>query len=86
MKEVGQVYDGDRLPFSYAKVPKDEEGFADASLYHPLPFDVVDMDVVKKDGKRVFCGGWWTGNKWFSLRLRKGDKVLKWKKREESYE
>lgn len=60
--------------FGVKDVKTNEEGWTDAKLFRPYPYDLVAMQTQRK-----IIPGWWTGQKWEGLRLRDGDKILFWK-------
>jgi len=61
--------------FTYFDIEFDKEGWADPSLYLPLPFDLVVLKLRKEN-----IMGWWNGAKWDGYKLRDCDKVFYWKK------
>lgn len=60
---------------NYTALPGGIEAWQTPDEYLPRPFDIVYMDVGRKT-----ITGWWTGNLWMGLRLKKEDKISKWKK------
>lgn len=61
--------------FSYKDVKYDEDGWADASKYQPIDFDLVFMKTTEGKVK----SGWIATNVWEGIRLRPEEKVIKWK-------
>lgn len=55
----------------------DQNGWADATKFRPIPFDLVTVET--HSGKKL-CG-WWTLVRWDGLYLKSSDSVLKWKRR-----
>lgn len=74
-------------PFSYKVVQFDEEGWADAEKFKPIPFDLVKVITLENKEKNA----WWAVVKdklsqtqeeyWDGIRLKPTDKVIKWKRR-----
>ncbi len=60
----------------YIDVPLDKDGYADASKYLPVEYDLM---FLKIDGKSV-RSGWWNGNRWDGLNVNPDDNVLYWKR------
>lgn len=67
-----------RRYLSYNDLPNGKDEWVDADHYLPADYDMVYMDIKNK---KVICG-WSAGNGWESLRLRPGDKVLRWKRKQ----
>lgn len=63
--------------FVYKKTFFDKEGWADATKYRPIPFDIV---LLKTERDKELCG-WWNKVRWVGLRLTRSDKITKWKRR-----
>ncbi len=63
--------------FSYRDVEYDEDGWVDATKYIPEECDLV---ILRMDDDRSLPG-WWTGNGWDGLRIKRKDKVLYWKRK-----
>lgn len=63
--------------FYYRITKFDKEGWANAKKAKPIPFDMVTIETAS--GKR--CPAWWNESLWEGLRLRKNDKILRWKRR-----
>lgn len=63
--------------FRYILTKFDKNGWADAEKHLPIPFDLVTVltDTQKK------IAAWWNEINWEGFRLKKCDKVLKWKRR-----
>lgn len=68
----------DMVQLKYTDLPGRFPDWQNPSSFRPLPFDLVQLKTIKG-----IKSGWWTGNKWMGLRLRKGDKVISWKKTRE---
>jgi hypothetical protein len=60
----------------YVDVPLDKDGYADASEYLPVEYDLM---YLKIEGKGI-KPGWWNGNRWDGLNIKPDDKVLYWKR------
>ena len=60
---------------SYRNIPCDKDRWVDPATFLPINYDLVDVRTYE-DKKRV---AWWAEKKWEGLRMRKGDKVKKWK-------
>lgn len=73
-KNLPPPYEIEKDGFKMSDVKKDSEGWADASLYHPIPYDLVFMQTEKKSKP-----GWWTGQHWEGSRLVIEDKIFYWK-------
>jgi hypothetical protein len=56
---------------------KDCDGWADAKINLPFPYDLVLMKMERKT-----IAGWWNGYRWEGLRMINDDKVLYWKMKE----
>ena len=68
----------DIIEIKYSDLPGGLTSWQDSKLYRPFNYDLVDLKLSNKT-----ITGWWTGNGWMGLRLRKGDKVISWKKSKE---
>ena len=68
----------DMVDLKYTDLPGGILEWQDPKMNRPLPFDLVELKTNTKT-----ITGWWTGNDWMGLRLRKGDKVKSWKKSRE---
>lgn len=74
--------DGKNL--SYKSVPKDFDGWVDASKFLPVNFDIL---FLKLKNKSKIYHGWFTGKDWDGLRLDSNDEILFWKRKpEEKFE
>jgi hypothetical protein len=62
--------------YTYNDVEYDSDKWADSSLFLPEDFDLVLLDI---EGKKPISG-WYNASQWTGLRLRKGDKVKRWKR------
>lgn len=83
-KEVGEYYP--KL-FNYSDCIKDEDGFINSARYLPLPNDIVYLEI-ERNGKKISKNltGWWTGSYWEGARLSPGDKILRWRKKDDPYD
>jgi hypothetical protein len=63
-------------PYKYSDIPS-EKGWVEVLKFLPIPFDLMYLRVKDK-GRTV--SGWWNGQNWEGLRLKKEEKVLKWKR------
>jgi len=64
----------------YKDVKLDEEGFADASLFSPFPFDLVEC-VVKQNSSPT--SGWFTGGGYYGIRMGDKNRIYKWRRNRE---
>jgi hypothetical protein len=60
--------------FRITDIEKNMDGWVDANIYHPIPYDLVLLQTEKKNKP-----GWWTGQHWEGLRLLAEDRVYYWK-------
>jgi hypothetical protein len=60
----------------YSDVPT-KEGWVDTIKYLPLAFDIMHLRIK---GKFRLASGWWNGQNWEGLRLRKDDRITAWKR------
>lgn len=63
--------------FTYQKVPVDADGWADATKYLPIDYDLCQLMV---EGYRRPVRGWAVGIRWEGFRIKDGDKVICWKR------
>ncbi len=63
--------------FRYLITKFNESGWADAEKSLPIPFDLVT--VLTDTHKQM--AAWWNKNEWEGVRLKKTDKVMKWRRR-----
>jgi hypothetical protein len=80
LQKVGQKYlDKDKKwkKCQYNMFEYDEDGWADASRFLPLDFDLCNVKV--KDKPKTYSG-WHTANYWDGLNIKKDDVILYWKK------
>jgi hypothetical protein len=74
---------GNKLPgqpnkyFTYPMCDYDKDGYSDATLFHPLDYDLL---TVKLKGKKNTIKAWCCGNSWDGLLMEDGDIVTFWKK------
>ncbi len=59
----------------YFRLPKDKEGWVNASEYLPKDFDLC---WIKTDEKKIKTG-WLAGSSWDGLAVTENDKVVSWK-------
>lgn len=62
--------------FTYKLARYDEHGWADASEFKPIPYDIL---YLRTESGRI-VKGWWAEFFFDGYRLKPDDKVLKWKK------
>jgi|GEM_PF-2555048 len=67
-------YEVGKDDFTYKNVVKDTDGWADALVYKPLPYDLVNVKIIN-----IIKSGWWDGSKWEGYRIKEDDIVLFWK-------
>lgn len=67
-------YQIEKDDFRVENLVRDFDGWVEAAIYRPIPYDLVSMKMKNKT-----CPGWWTGMRWEGLRMRKGDEILYWK-------
>lgn len=65
---------------SYSDVEYGDDEWVDAKKFTPSSFDLVK---IKTDEKTI--NGWYTGERWYALRLKKNEEVLFWKRLKEIY-
>ena len=75
--------------YKYSDVPIDavsknassfEKGWVSNPRFFPHPFDMMYLML---EGKEKHISGWWDGRQWNGLRLRSGNKIIKWKRNQE---
>lgn len=77
---VDKINDNGKIrTLAYRDVVYDSKKRANAKLYLPGNFDLVNLYLADK---RVVIG-WHTGTQWDGKRVKPTDKILAWKKREE---
>lgn len=67
------------IPINYTSVPKDLHGWIDASIFLPTPYDLCQV----KCETNLVKNGWWVGSFWMGKNIKKEDKVMFWRRREE---
>jgi hypothetical protein len=78
MQKVGtKLHETGDYRFTYPMVKYDSDGWADASKYHPIDFDLL---YLKIEGKKGTFRGWCSGNRWDGSKLECKDKILYWKR------
>jgi len=75
--EVGEN-DSSGKKFTYTKVLYQKDGWADATKFLPLKYDLVNIKFEKKT-----VHGWWDGLNWIGLKITPEDKALAWNKKED---
>ena len=78
MKKVGNKLnpDSDKY-FTYIMVEYDKDGWVDASLFHPIDYDLLYLRI---EGLKDIIRGWCSGNVWDGMKWKDGYKVLFWKR------
>lgn len=76
----GNTKYGDRKPiyYSYRDVAF-ENGWADTKKFLPQDFDMVYGETT--DGSVKSC--WSNGSSWDGLRIKNGDQIVRWRRKEE---
>ena len=77
---VDQIWDQKaqkHVLLKYSHIPTTEQGFVTDLSYRPITRDLL---YLQRAGKPKTINGWWTGKKWFGLRLRKDDVITAWKR------
>ena len=64
---------------TYINVPKDKNGWVDASKYRPMEFDLCMLKIKNKRCKL----GWFSGSIWDGLNLEPSDEIIAWKRQKE---
>lgn len=72
---VGHKLSSGNIRVGYKNLPKDGEGWINASTYLPIDYELVCLKLVSG----VVRNGWWGERKWFGLRLKPKEKVYQWK-------
>jgi len=62
---------------TYKKIEYDKDGWADATRYLPVDYDLCSLKVL---GRRRVVHGWVCGWRWYGLRLSGDERVLFWRK------
>ena len=68
--------DGKKFFCKYSDVPV-ENGWVVNPSYLPISFDLVLLNIK---GKPKHQTGWWNGQKWVGLRVRRDDTIICWKR------
>lgn len=77
MKKVGLIEKiGSKHRFSYSQVKYDDFGWAEAEVYLPLDYDLVE---VKNEENKV-NSAWVIGIEWDGYRLKNNTKVTHWRR------
>ena len=63
--------------FRYLLTNFNSEGWADATRFRPIPFDLVLVETLQ--GKKF--PAWWNQHKWEGLHLKSSDSIKRWKRR-----
>jgi len=61
--------------FNYYNICFDSEGWANAQVYLPEPYELVYLKIGRRHKM-----GWWDGKRWDGYRIKYKDKILYWKK------
>lgn len=77
-KDLHPPHEIGRFGFSISDVKKNEDGWVDAAVYRPVPYDMVHLKTQDKEKP-----GWWNGVRWEGLRVTHRDKINFWKFKEE---
>lgn len=78
--KVGRKIPSTKIVFQYKDVDFDLDGWADATKYRPVDFDLVLLQI---EGREKPISGWAVGNTWDSVRMKDKDIVLTWKRKRE---
>jgi hypothetical protein len=77
---------GKPRPYKYSDIPTDLDKFGEPTGWVsnlkclPIPFDLMYMKVKQRE---KIISGWWNGQGWEGLRMKKGEKVIKWKRNQD---
>lgn len=63
---------------SYQGVKYDKDGWANAKDYLPDDYDLMYLQIKDKEP----CHGWISGKRWTGLKVKPGDEILYWKRKE----
>lgn len=77
IKKVGRRIFPENKTFTYKDIKFDIHGWAHASEYLPLDFDLV---IAKIKDKEKEISAWCKGRNWEGIRMKLGEEVEKWKK------
>jgi hypothetical protein len=61
----------------YSDVPRDEYGWVYDLKYRPIPYDLMYLKIEGLPERKT---GWWNGATWEGRKLKKGDKIIAWKR------
>jgi len=64
----------------YDEVPYDKNGWADARVYAPSRFEIVELKT-----RKGIANGWYKGGDWYSGKLGDKIQVLKWRPVKENF-
>lgn len=81
-KKLPAPYQVGKDEFQFKDIIKDANGWIDAKIYYPFPYDLVSADI----GAKKTLTAWWTGSQWDGLRLKIDHKIHYWKIYEEPQE
>jgi len=81
MQKVGNKISEDSKKYlHYPDIKYDADGWANASEYLPVDFDIL---YLKVEGLKGIIRGWSTGTSWDGAKLPHGSKILYWKRSRE---
>lgn len=76
MRQVGEIYPGNKNPFSYKYVQPEENGWISVKKFMPRNFDLVYLKMEDKIKE-----GWYTGLGWYGYKIIPTDEPIYWKRR-----
>ena len=65
--------------YTYRDIVYDDKGWADATQYLPLDYDLI---IAKDESGRVYSG-WYNGFSWDGKYLTENHKITRWKRGED---
>ncbi len=78
MQKVGtRLHEDTDSCFTYPMVKYDCDGWADASKYSPIDYDLL---FLKIEGLKGTIRGWCSQNRWDGMKWKEGYKVKYWKR------
>ena len=79
IREVGKDYLNNKK-FTYSKVERDSDGFADPNFFLPRRYDLAKL-IIQRNGEiySKTIAGWWDGMLWRGRQVKKTDQIIKWK-------
>ncbi len=75
IKQEGFILKSGKIRVSYRNIPLDVDGWADCNSFLPINYDLVVMKTTEGKEKN----GWWAEKKWCGLRLKKIERISRWK-------